>query len=69
MIKEAVKVKGLTNVLYDTASYPEIVKAAYERSPFLGKDPITAEEREVLEIKGRKVEVLNISMPFVTERK
>ena len=69
MIKEAVKVKGLTNSLYDTASYPEIVKAAYERSSFLGKDPITVEEREVIEIKGRKVEVLNISMPFVTERK
>ena len=69
-IKEAVKAKALSNAAYDVRTYSDTVKAAYERSTYLGSDPITVDEkRETLEIKGRKVDVLNLTMPFVTEKK
>lgn len=69
-IKEAVKAKALADTRYDVKAYSDTIKSAYERSSYLGKDPITIEDkRESLEIKGRSVEVLKVTMPFVTENK
>jgi hypothetical protein len=69
-IKESVKAKVLANSEYNIADYAEIIKAAYERSSYMGKDPISIEDKtEVLEIKGRKVDVINVTMPFPAEKK
>ncbi|MCL2144130.1 MAG: hypothetical protein FWH43_01350 [Endomicrobia bacterium] len=69
-IRESVKAKALSDTKYDVKTYSDTVKDAYERSTYLGTDPITVDDaRETIEIKGRKVEVLNVTMPFVTEKK
>lgn len=68
-IKAAVKAKALARAGYDIPLYADVLKEAYERSSYLGKDPIAIDEKkEVLEIKGRKVDVINVTMPFVTEK-
>ena len=68
-IRAGVKVKALADVRFDIRTYPDALKEAFERSTFLGTDPIVVEVREKIEIKGRPVEVLFITMPFVTEKK
>lgn len=67
-IKQSIKAKVLSDSRYELPLYSEVIKNAYERSTYLGVDPIEIGERETLEIKGRKVEVLNVTMPFVTEK-
>ncbi|MDR1196463.1 MAG: hypothetical protein LBL00_08315 [Endomicrobium sp.] len=70
IIKETVKAKALSDTKYDIKEYAEIIRTAYERSSYLGKDPIeVAAPPETIEIKGRKVTVLNITMPFVAGKK
>jgi hypothetical protein len=67
-IKAGVKAKALADPKFEIKTYPETIKEAFERSTFLGIDPIVVESREKIEIKGRPIEVLFITMPFVTEK-
>jgi hypothetical protein len=70
IVHEAIKAKALSDVKYDVRTYSDTIKEAYERSSYLGSDPIVVDDkRETLEVKGRKVEVLNVTMPYVTEKK
>ncbi|MDR2426926.1 MAG: hypothetical protein LBD46_07120 [Endomicrobium sp.] len=76
IIKETVKVNALSaaknfkDLKYDKNSYIETIKTAYERSSYIGKDPIEINgDPEEIEIKRHKVRVLNVTMPFVTGKK
>ena len=67
-IRAAVKIKDWTPK-YDIKSYPAIFEEAFSRGTYLGK-PVTVDEKpEDLMIAGRKVEVVNVAIPYVTEKK
>lgn len=67
-IKESVKIKNF-NEKYDIQGYAEILKDSYLRSSFFGEPITIAEKSELISVNGRNIDVVFVTIPYVTEKK
>ena len=68
LIKESVKIKNFSDK-YDIQGYAEILKDSYLRSSFIGEPITIAEKPETISVKGRNIDVVLVTIPYVTEKK